>query len=51
MCGQEGPSPRLRGEGAAKRRMRGALGEACAPHPALRATLSPRRGERELGER
>jgi hypothetical protein len=32
----ESPSPRLRGEGAAERRMRG-------PHPALRATLSRKR--------
>src|SRR6266508_4592636 len=43
-----GPSPRERGEGAAKRRMRGATREACAPHPALRATLSPLRGARDL---
>ena len=35
------PSPRMRGESAAKRRMRG-------PHPALRATLSPLRGARDL---
>jgi len=35
----ESPSPRLRGEGAAERRMRG------DPHPALRATLSRTAGE------
>src|SRR5207248_8120177 len=35
-----GPSPRLRGEGAAQRRMRGACFPSGAPHPALRATLS-----------
>jgi D-xylose transport system substrate-binding protein len=42
------PSPRMRGEGAAKRRMRGACFPSFAPHPALRATLSPRGGARVL---
>jgi hypothetical protein len=34
--------PRPKGEGAAKRRVRGARKSFCTPHPALRATLSLR---------
>src|SRR4051812_25133663 len=41
-----GQIPLPKGEGAAKRRVRGEETSLCTPHPALRATLSPR--ERDL---
>jgi Protein of unknown function (DUF2891) len=44
----KGPSPRLRGEGGAKRRVRGEIWEARTPHPPLRGTFSPRSGEKDL---
>jgi serine/threonine protein kinase len=44
------PSPRLRGEGGAQRRVRGATRQDAlqdgAPHPPLRGTFSPRAGRR-----
>jgi hypothetical protein len=43
---EEGPSPRLRGEGGAQRRVRGESWEAGAPHPPLRGTFSPHAGRR-----
>jgi thiamine monophosphate synthase len=43
-----GPSPRVRGEGAASAADEGRHPAVIAPHPALRATLSPRGGERGL---
>jgi len=43
-----GPSPRVRGEGAASAADEGRHPADIAPHPALRATLSPRSGARDL---
>jgi len=45
------PSPRARGEGAASAADEGRHPAVIAPHPALRATLSPLRGARDLRER
>ena len=42
------PSPRARGEGAASAADEGRHPAGIAPHPALRATLSPLRGARDL---
>ena len=46
-----GPSPRARGEGAASAADEGRHPAGIAPHPALRATLSPLRRARDLQER